>query len=143
MGNASQETKHGYSYSQGYSYFFLFFFFLHSMQFAWLTAKIHYLAGHLQSGLKFSGSTAACRNNIQLLFVILEGFFWWLFIFVVGVFLIFAWCGCHWLREKERSTCMKTASEMECNGFTQQSCSIASSEVFCIDDHWCINWKPY
>lgn len=70
-------------------------------------------------------------------------FFWWLFIFVVGVFLIFAWCGCHWLREKERSTCMKTASEMECNGFTQQSCSIASSEVFCIDEHWCINWKPY
>lgn len=137
MGNASQETKHGYPYSQGSFYFFLFFFFLHSMQLAWLTAKMHYLAGHLQSGLKLSGSTAACRNNIQL-FSLLNflGFFMGFFLLLLLGFFYLCLVWMYWLREKESRTCMKTASEMECNDFTEQSCSIASSEVFfCIDSH--------
>lgn len=58
---------------------------------------MHYLAGHLQSGLKLSGSTAACRNNIQLFSLLnILGFFMLLdfFVVVVGIFLIFAWSGC-------------------------------------------------
>lgn len=50
---------------------------------------MHYLAGHLQSGLKLSGSTAACRNNIQLfsLLNILGFFMFFFFVVVVGIFL--------------------------------------------------------
>lgn len=43
-----------------------FFFFFHSVQFAQLDLQLKPIIGNWQDGLKFSGFTAACRNNIQL-----------------------------------------------------------------------------
>jgi len=42
-----------------------------------VTDKTHYLEGNWQDGLKFSIFIAACRNNIQLFFLL----FSWVFFF--------------------------------------------------------------